>query len=141
MADGPTAAAGSADSRVMDFGSVNLDSQVKDGEVALPARLAEGTQPPGFNVAEMVVSCGFGTVIRHRDLEGRSNYYDALLAAESAAISKKRGLHSAKDPPVMHVTDLLTVSKSTTKTSFFVNMVSVQQLINILLIISPLSFS
>lgn len=85
----------------------------------------------------MVVSRGFGTVIRHRDHEERSNYYDALLAA---AISKKRGLHSAKDPPVMHVTDLLTVSKSTTKTSFFVNTVPVQ-LINILLVIGPLGFS
>lgn len=63
MADGPTAATGSADSRVMDFGSVFFDSQVKDGEVALPARLAEGTQPPGFNVAEIL-----GTEILRNDL-------------------------------------------------------------------------
>ncbi|KAM7480234.1 hypothetical protein LguiA_028447 [Lonicera macranthoides] len=51
LADGPTAATWSADSRVMDFGSVFFDSQVKDGEVALPAWLAEGTQPPGFNAS------------------------------------------------------------------------------------------
>jgi staphylococcal nuclease domain-containing protein 1 len=48
-------------------------------------------------------------VIRHRDFEERSNFYDALLAAESRAIAGKKGIHSAKDPPVMHITDLTTV--------------------------------
>ncbi|XP_058109846.1 ribonuclease TUDOR 1-like [Magnolia sinica] len=43
-----------------------------------------------------------------KDFEERSNYYDTLLAAESHAINGKKGIHSAKDPPVMHVTDLLT---------------------------------
>ncbi|MBA0805899.1 hypothetical protein Gohar_005386, partial [Gossypium harknessii] len=40
------------------------------------------------------------------DFEERSNYYDALLAAESRAISGKKGIHSAKDPPVTHIQDL-----------------------------------
>jgi staphylococcal nuclease domain-containing protein 1 len=48
-------------------------------------------------------------VIRHRDFEERSNFYDALLAAESRAIAGKKGIHSAKDPPVSHITDLTTV--------------------------------
>ncbi|KAJ6748290.1 RIBONUCLEASE [Salix purpurea] len=62
----------------------------------------------GINVAELVVSRGFGTVIRHRDFEERSNFYDALLAAESRAIAGKKGIYSAKDPPVSHITDLTT---------------------------------
>ncbi|KAF5743635.1 TUDOR-SN protein 1 isoform 1 [Tripterygium wilfordii] len=107
MADGPTA--GPADSRVMDFGSVFLLSPVKsEGDEAAPATVSN--QQAGMNVAELVVARGFGNVIRHRDFEERSNYYDALLAAESRAISGKKGLHSAKDPPVMHITDLTTAS-------------------------------
>ena len=112
MADGATATAAPADSRVMDFGSVFLMSPVKgdgdDASAAAPS--AAGSQLPGLNVAELVVGRGFGTVIRHRDFEERSNYYDALLAAESRAISGKKGIHSAKDPPIMHITDLTTVS-------------------------------
>ena len=105
-AEGSTAPPGAADSRVMDFGSVFLVSPGKvDGDDAPPA----GSQQTGVNVAELVVGRGFGTVIRHRDFEERSNYYDALLAAESRAISGKKGIHSAKDPPVMHITDLTTV--------------------------------
>ncbi|KAE8670901.1 TUDOR-SN protein 1 isoform 2 [Hibiscus syriacus] len=108
MADGATAAAVPADSRVMDFGSVFLTSPVKgdgdDAPAAVPS--TSGSQPPGLNVAELVVGRGFGSVIRHRDFEERSNYYDALLAAESRAISGKKGIHSAKDPPAMHIQDL-----------------------------------
>ncbi|MBA0863988.1 hypothetical protein Goshw_028345 [Gossypium schwendimanii] len=108
MADSAIAAAAPADSRVMDFGSVYLMSSAKgdgdDAPAALPS--TAGSQPPGLNVAELVVGCGFGSVIRHRDFEERSNYYDALLAAESRAISGKKGIHSAKDPPVTHIQDL-----------------------------------
>ncbi|XP_022736123.1 ribonuclease TUDOR 1 [Durio zibethinus] len=109
MADGAMVP---ADSRVMDFGSVFLMSPVKgDGDDASAAAPSvAGSQQPGLNVAELVVGRGFGTVIRHRDFEERSNYYDALLAAESRAISGKKGIHSAKDPPVMHITDLTTAS-------------------------------
>ncbi|XP_038878676.1 ribonuclease TUDOR 1-like [Benincasa hispida] len=105
MVDGPATAP--PDSRVMDFGSVFLLSSTKaEGEDTSAKNSSD--QQAGVNVGELVVSRGFGTVIRHRDFEERSNYYDALLAAESRAIAGKKGIHSAKDPPVMHVTDLLT---------------------------------
>jgi staphylococcal nuclease domain-containing protein 1 len=94
-------ATSSADSRVMDFGSVILASPSKnDGEEA-PAN-----QLGGINVAEMVVSRGLATVVRHRDFEERSKYYDALVTAESRAISGRKGMHSSKDPPSVHVADL-----------------------------------
>ncbi|CAK7336878.1 unnamed protein product [Dovyalis caffra] len=111
MTDGPTAAPVSGDARVMDFGSIFLLSPTKgDGDEASTAPSTAGGQQPGINVAELVISRGFGTVIRHRDFEERSNFYDALLAAESRAIAGKKGIHSAKDPPVMHITDLTTAS-------------------------------
>ncbi|XP_058068753.1 ribonuclease TUDOR 1-like [Magnolia sinica] len=50
-----------------------------------------------------------------KDFEERSNYYDALLAAKSHAINGKKGIHSTKDPPVMHVMDLLTASAKKAK--------------------------
>ena len=111
LADGPNpvATSGSGDSRVMDFGSVFLVSpSMAEGDDTASAR-SSGNQSAGINVAEMIVSRGFATVIRHRDFEERSNHYDALLAAESRAINGKKGVHSAKDPPVMHITDLTTV--------------------------------
>ncbi|KAF8390783.1 hypothetical protein HHK36_025311 [Tetracentron sinense] len=115
VADGPVPAAGSADARVMDFGSVFLVSPSKvEGDVTASAPPAS-SQSAGVNVAELVVARGFGTVIRHRDFEERSNYYDALLAAESRAITGKKGIHSAKDSPVMHITDLLTASAKKAK--------------------------
>ncbi|XP_077226647.1 ribonuclease TUDOR 1-like [Tasmannia lanceolata] len=118
MVDGPTAVptGGSSDSRVMDFGSVFLVSPSKvEGDDAAPAPTSSGSQPAGVNIAELVIARGFGTVIRHRDFEERSNYYDALLAAESRASNGKKGMHSAKDPPVMHITDLLTASAKKAK--------------------------
>ncbi|CAN4086534.1 unnamed protein product [Withania somnifera] len=110
MADGPAAPAGGAlpESRVMDFGTVFLVS--KDGDGALPAPSAADNQLAGVNVAELLVARGYATVVRHRDFEERSNYYDALLSAESRATSGRKGIHSPKEPPVMHVTDLLTES-------------------------------
>ncbi|XP_051119159.1 ribonuclease TUDOR 2-like [Andrographis paniculata] len=105
LADGATgASASAADSRVMDFGSVFLVNPTKDGDDATSG----ATQQPGANIAELLVARGYATVVRHRDFEERSNYYDALLSAESRAISGKKGMHSAKDPPVRHVTDLTT---------------------------------
>ncbi|KAI4336418.1 hypothetical protein L6164_014947 [Bauhinia variegata] len=92
---------------LMDFGSVFLLSPGKgNGDDAPSSASPAGSQQSGVNVSELVVARGFGTVIRHRDFEERSNYYDALLSAESRAISGKKGIHSAKDPPVMHITDL-----------------------------------
>ncbi|MQL77966.1 hypothetical protein Taro_010390, partial [Colocasia esculenta] len=113
MADGPSqVTTASSDSRLMDFGSVFLVSPSKDDDTA--STPTAGSQP-GVNVAELVVARGFATVVRHRDFEERSNYYDALLAAESRAISGKKGMHSAKDPPVMHITDLTTTSAKKAK--------------------------
>lgn len=110
--DGSVVPSGAGDSRVMDFGSVFLLSTGKVDSDDAPSSVTPGSQQTGLNVAELVVGRGFGTVIRHRDFEERSNYYDALLAAESRAISGRKGIHSAKDPPVMHITDLTTVRKT-----------------------------
>ena len=112
LADGSAAPAGPADSRVMGFGSVFLLSQGKESEDVSAAPPTAATQQPGVNVAELIIARGFGTVIRHRDFEERSNYYENLLAAETRATAGKKGIHSAKDPPVMHVMDLLTVRNS-----------------------------
>ncbi|RWW66076.1 hypothetical protein BHE74_00026578 [Ensete ventricosum] len=92
----------------MDFGSVFLVKSEGD-ETSSPSP----NQPGGTNVAEMVVSRGFATIVRHRDFEERSNHYDALLAAESRAINSRKGIHSARDPPVMHITDLTTIEVET----------------------------
>ncbi|KVH98070.1 RNA-induced silencing complex, nuclease component Tudor-SN [Cynara cardunculus var. scolymus] len=113
MADGSTAPTGPADTRVMGFGSVFLLSQGKDSEDVSPAPLPAGGQQPGVNVAELIIARGFGAVIRHRDFEERSNYYENLLAAESRATAGRKGIHSSKDPPVMHVMDLLTIEVET----------------------------
>ncbi|XP_031490324.1 ribonuclease TUDOR 1 [Nymphaea colorata] len=117
IADGPNPvpATSSADSRIMDFGSVFLVSPSKPEGDEVTSTAAGGSHPDGINVAELVVARGFATVIRHRDFEERSNHYDSLLAAESRAISGKKGIHSAKDPPVMHITDLVTSSAKKAK--------------------------
>ncbi|KAI4383006.1 hypothetical protein MLD38_008892 [Melastoma candidum] len=111
VAEGSLASTASADSRVMDFGSVMLVSSGNvDNDDTSASTATADKQPVGINVAEMVVARGFGTVVRHRDFEERSSYYDALLAAEARATSARKGLHSSKDPPVMHITDLVTAS-------------------------------
>ncbi|KAK4755127.1 hypothetical protein SAY87_008884 [Trapa incisa] len=102
----------SEDGRVMDFGSVFLISPLKgDGDDAssTATSTADGN-PAGSNVAELLLARGFVTAVRHRDFDERSKYYDALLAAESRAVSGRKGQHSAKDPPVMHIQDLVTAS-------------------------------
>ncbi|WCJ36376.1 TUDOR-SN protein 1 [Euphorbia peplus] len=106
MGDGPAGAAGSGE-RVMDFGSIFLGSPSK-GEVD-EASTTPGNQA-GINVGELMVARGFATVVRHRDFEERSNFYDSLLAAESRAASTKKGIHSAKEPPATHIQDLTLLS-------------------------------
>ncbi|GAB4847393.1 Translin-1 [Ancistrocladus abbreviatus] len=116
VADGSVPGPGSSESRVMDFGSVFLISPTKpEGEDTSTAPATAGGQQQPLNVAELVVARGYGTVIRHRDFEERSNHYDALMAAESRAVAGKKGIHSAKDPPVMHITDLTTASAKKAK--------------------------
>lgn len=78
------------------------------GSVFVKAEGTDSSQQAWGNVAELVVARGFGTVVRHRDFEERSRYYDALLAAESRAIAGKKGGHSSKEVPVMHIRDLTT---------------------------------
>lgn len=68
----------------------------------------------GINVAEMVVGRGFATVVRHRDFEERSTYYENLVAAEARATKKKAGMHSAKEPPVAHLNDISDRVRSST---------------------------
>ncbi|KAG2310062.1 hypothetical protein Bca4012_024580 [Brassica carinata] len=99
------ATTGAAD-RVMDFGSVFIPSPAKGDTEVVAASAISGSQPAGVNIAELLLSRGFGNVVRHRDFEERSNHYDALLAAESRALSGKKGIHSAKESPAMHITDL-----------------------------------
>ncbi|KAL8230450.1 hypothetical protein R6Q57_000228 [Mikania cordata] len=116
LSDGSAAPGANADSRVMGFGSVFLLSQGKEREdVSSATPPTTVSQQPGLNVAELIIARGFGTVIRHRDFEERSNYYENLLATESRATAGKKGIHSAKDPPSMHVTDLLTTSAKKAK--------------------------
>ncbi|KAL0425189.1 UNVERIFIED_CONTAM: Ribonuclease TUDOR 1 [Sesamum radiatum] len=112
LLDGAPVASASTDTRVMDFGSIFLVNPPKDGD---DAASGAGSQQVGTNIAELLVARGYATVVRHRDFEERSNYYDALLSAESRAIAGKKGMHSAKDPPVRHVTDLLAANAKKAK--------------------------
>ncbi|CAN6822294.1 unnamed protein product [Brassica oleracea] len=105
-ADGVTTSGAGDTTRVMDFGSVFLPTPTKNDT-------AEAT--PGANIAELIIARGFGTVVRHRDFEERSNHYEALLAAEARAVAGKKGIQSAKDSPVMHVTDLTVASAKKAK--------------------------
>jgi staphylococcal nuclease domain-containing protein 1 len=98
----------SADTRILDYGSVFLGMPSKTDGEDLSSVPNSGSQV-GVNIAELLLSRGFAETSKHRDYEERSHYYDALLAAESRAEKAKKGLHSGKDTPVMHITDLTTV--------------------------------
>ncbi|CAL5017202.1 unnamed protein product [Urochloa decumbens] len=87
------------DTRVLDYGSVFLPSQVG----------SSGNLLGGANVAELLLSRGFADITRHRDYEERSHHYDALLAAYSRAEKAKKGYHAKKDYPVSHMNDLTMV--------------------------------
>ncbi|KNA18582.1 hypothetical protein SOVF_069380 [Spinacia oleracea] len=103
-------AAAPSDFRVMDFGSVFLPAQSKGkgGDVTSVPSTAVA-QEAGHNIAELLVSRGLATVVSHRDFEERSNYYDALLAAEAKARANKKGTHGAASPS-NHIQDLTTAS-------------------------------
>ncbi|GJZ23795.1 ribonuclease TUDOR 1-like protein [Tanacetum coccineum] len=59
---------------------------------------------------------GFGTQSLDKvSSKEHSNHYENLLAAESCATTRRKGIHSAKDPPSMHVTDLLAGSAKKAK--------------------------
>jgi staphylococcal nuclease domain-containing protein 1 len=103
----------STDFRVMDFGSVFLPPQSKgQGADVTSVQSTTGGQPAGYNVAEMLLSRGLAKVVQHRDFEERSNYYDALLAAESKPKASRKGVHadSSANTPAYHIQDLTNVS-------------------------------
>ncbi|KAI9571098.1 hypothetical protein HD554DRAFT_2239128 [Boletus coccyginus] len=52
------------------------------------------------NIAEQLIEKGLASVVRHRrDDEDRSPEYDKLMAAEQAALTESRGIHSGKEQP------------------------------------------
>ncbi|CAN1242042.1 Ribonuclease TUDOR 1 [Linum perenne] len=107
------AAGGLGESRVMHFGSVFLASSAKfDRDGASEAPPTASGQQGGVNVAELILSRGFGSVTKHRDFEERSDYYDSLLAAETRAKNGRKGMHSVKESASTHITDLTMVSSS-----------------------------
>jgi staphylococcal nuclease domain-containing protein 1 len=108
LMDGPTSfpAISDLDSRLMDFGSVFLLSASKSDILDASLTCGSGDQPLGMNVAIMVVCRGLATVVRHKEFEERSNFYDSLLSAESRAQKEKKGLHSGKATPAIHINDL-----------------------------------
>eukprot|EP00742_Colponemidia_sp_Colp-10_P003374 GILJ01003593.1.p1 GENE.GILJ01003593.1~~GILJ01003593.1.p1 ORF type:complete len:893 (-),score=162.87 GILJ01003593.1:168-2846(-) len=59
------------------------------------------------NIGEQLVAAGLANVARHRAEEPRSEWYEALLAAEKQAESSKKGVHSDREPPVHHFNDLM----------------------------------
>lgn len=102
-------AATSTEFRVMDFGTAFLIAQSKGQGGDATSVPSAGSQEVGYNVAELLVSRGLANVVPHRDFEERSNYYDALLAAEAKARASKKGIHGGSSPS-NHIQDLTTVS-------------------------------
>ncbi|WVZ75211.1 hypothetical protein U9M48_023292 [Paspalum notatum var. saurae] len=95
--DGQNAAptSNTADTRVLDYGSVFLGSTSQaDGDDITSA--PSSASQPGVNVAELLLSRGFARIAKHRDYEERSHYFDALSAAESRAEKAKKGVSSKK---------------------------------------------
>ncbi|KIJ18624.1 hypothetical protein PAXINDRAFT_161466 [Paxillus involutus ATCC 200175] len=53
-----------------------------------------------LSIAEQLIEKGLASIVRHRrDDEDRSSDYDKLMAAEQAAVTDTRGIHSGKDQP------------------------------------------
>ncbi|KAG8953517.1 hypothetical protein FRC04_002359 [Tulasnella sp. 424] len=69
------------------------------------------------SVAEQLIERGLATAVRHRrDDENRSPDYDKLIAAEQAAASGTKGLHSGKDVAIPRIVN---VSETHSKASQF----------------------
>ncbi|KMT07827.1 hypothetical protein BVRB_6g146390 [Beta vulgaris subsp. vulgaris] len=107
-------AATSTEFRVMDFGTAFLIAQSKGQGGDATSVPSAGSQEVGYNVAELLVSRGLANVVPHRDFEERSNYYDALLAAEAKARASKKGIHGGSSPS-NHIQDLTTASAKKAK--------------------------
>ncbi|KAG1815960.1 uncharacterized protein BJ212DRAFT_1447023 [Suillus subaureus] len=72
------------------------------------------------NIAEQLVEKGLASVVRHRrDDEDRSSDYDKLMAAEQAAVTETRGIHSGKEQPA--VKPPVNISESGARATTFVN--------------------
>lgn len=72
------------------------------------------------NIAEQLVEKGLASVVRHRrDDEDRSSDYDKLMAAEQAAVSETRGIHSGKEQPA--VKPPVNISESGARATTFIN--------------------
>ncbi|KAF0894175.1 hypothetical protein E2562_035697 [Oryza meyeriana var. granulata] len=93
-----------AGTRVLDYGSVFLPSHVEGENVT-----ASSNNQLEINVAALLLSRGLADVTRHREYEERSHYYDVLVSAHARAEKMKKGYHSKKDTPLIHMIDLTTV--------------------------------
>ena len=59
------------------------------------------------NIAEALISKGYGTCLRHKQNDDmRSSAYDDLLSAETRAAKNLKGVHSKKDYPAHRVADI-----------------------------------
>ncbi|OCH88265.1 transcription factor [Obba rivulosa] len=74
----------------------------------------------GSNIAEQLIEKGLASVVRHkRDDEDRSPDFDKLMAAEQAALTEQRGIHSGKEfPPPKQP---LNISESHSRAAPFLN--------------------
>ncbi|TPX59628.1 hypothetical protein PhCBS80983_g02339 [Powellomyces hirtus] len=58
------------------------------------------------NLAEVLVGRGLADIIRHRkDDDNRSSQYDQLLVALDRAQTAQKGIHSAKEAPLLRISD------------------------------------
>lgn len=72
------------------------------------------------NIAEQLVEKGLAGVVRHkRDDEDRSPDYDKLMAAEQAAVTESRGIHSGKEHPAPKPP--LNISESSNRATTYLN--------------------
>ncbi|KAF8070533.1 hypothetical protein FPV67DRAFT_1025672 [Lyophyllum atratum] len=72
------------------------------------------------NIAEQLIEKGLASIVRHRrDDEDRSSEYDKLIAAEQAAVTETRGIHSGKEVPAPK--QPLNISESTNRATQFLN--------------------
>ncbi|XP_057313006.1 staphylococcal nuclease domain-containing protein 1-like [Hydractinia symbiolongicarpus] len=86
--------------------NVHID-YVKPANDGYPERQCATVTVGEINIAEMLISKGLATCLRHRaDDDLRSSCYDELLSAESRALKNNKGLHNKKDPPAHRIADL-----------------------------------
>ncbi|ETV68403.1 hypothetical protein H257_15575 [Aphanomyces astaci] len=87
---------------LLTFASVFLEPTA----AAAGKKKADAAPVERINLGEQLLTDGFGEVVRHKQDEEKSGYYDALVAAEASARAAKRGQFSGKPSPEARVTDL-----------------------------------